>query len=75
MTWEQSIHEEAEIRAQEMAQEMAEERAEKIAQEKQLETARNFIKLGLPLEQIAQGTGLPLEQILKLQKDMQTVNI
>lgn len=91
MTWEQSIHEEAEIRAEEMAQEMAQERAEKIAQkiaeemsekiaekklqEKQLETARNFINLGLPLEQIAQGTGLPLEQILKLQKDMQTVNI
>lgn len=79
MTWEQSIHEEAKIRAEEMAEEIAEERAKEIAenkvQEKQVETARNFINMGLPLEQIAQGTGLSLEKLLDLQKNMQSKKI
>jgi predicted transposase/invertase (TIGR01784 family) len=30
------------------------------------ETARNFKKIGIPVEQIAQGTGLSLEEIAKL---------
>ena len=41
------------------------------AQQKAVEAARNFltINVGTP-EQIAQGTGLPLEQVLELQKEL-----
>ena len=44
-------------------------------QQKALETARKFLKmnLGNP-EQIAQGTGLPLEQVLDLQKELTPAN-
>ncbi|MBQ3923774.1 MAG: hypothetical protein II707_10785 [Spirochaetales bacterium] len=31
-----------------------------------LETARNFLRMGLSTEQVAQGTGLSLEEINKL---------
>ena len=31
-----------------------------------LETARNFLRMGLSKEQVAQGTGLSLEEIQKL---------
>ena len=31
-----------------------------------LETARNFLQMGLSQEQVAQGTGLSLEEIQKL---------
>lgn len=38
-------------------------------QQKALETAENLLKMNvLTAEQIAQGTGLPLEQVLELQK-------
>lgn len=41
------------------------------AQEKAVEDARNFIAMNvLTPEQIAQGTGLPLEQVLELQKEL-----
>jgi len=40
-------------------------------QRKQLENskqiARNFLEMGMPITQIAQGTGLPLETVLELQ--------
>lgn len=40
-------------------------------QEKAVEAARSFIAMNvLTSEQIAQGTGLPLEQVLELQKEM-----
>jgi predicted transposase/invertase (TIGR01784 family) len=35
-------------------------------QEKTVEIARNFKKLGIPVEQIIQGTGLSVEDIAKL---------
>ena len=33
---------------------------------KAIETARNFLKMGLSIEQVAQGTGLSIEEITKL---------
>jgi hypothetical protein len=35
-------------------------------EEGKFEVARNFLKMGLPLDQIAQGTGLPIEEISAL---------
>ena len=44
-------------------------------QEKAEEAARNFLAMNvLTPEQIAQGTGLPLEQVLNLQKDSVPAN-
>ena len=40
------------------------------AEQKALETARNFIDLNVPYEQIAQGTGLPLETVKELAKEV-----
>jgi len=37
-----------------------------------IETAKNFLKMELTLEQIAEGTGLPLEKIQELQKELST---
>jgi predicted transposase/invertase (TIGR01784 family) len=34
--------------------------------EKAIETAKNFLKMGLSVEQVAQGTGLSLEEVSKL---------
>ena len=46
------------------------------AQEKAVEAARSFLAMNvLTAEQIAQGTGLPLEQVLKLQKDFAPVPV
>ena len=39
---------------------------ERGAYQKALETARKFISMGLSPEQVAQGTSLPLEVVLKL---------
>ena len=36
------------------------------AEQAKIETAKNFIKMGFPLEQVAQGTDLPLETVQKL---------
>ena len=36
------------------------------AHEKAIETAKNFLKIGIPIEQIAQGTGLSVDEIKKL---------
>jgi hypothetical protein len=35
-------------------------------QEERLEVARNFKRMGIPIPQIAQGTGLSIEDIAKL---------
>jgi hypothetical protein len=35
-----------------------------------LDDAKNFLKMGLSPEQVAQGTGLPLRTIKKIQKDL-----
>ena len=36
------------------------------AYQKALETARNLLSMGLSPEQVAQGTGLPLEKVFEL---------
>ena len=33
-----------------------------------IETAKNFLKMGLSLDQVAKGTGLTIEQVKKLSK-------
>ena len=38
-------------------------------QEGKIETAKNLIKMGLTLEQVAQGTGLSLEEVEQLAAD------
>ena len=40
------------------------------AYEKAVETAKNFISMGLSIEQISRGTGLSLETIQQLEKDL-----
>ena len=39
------------------------------AYEKAIETAKNFLSMGLSIEQIARGTGLSQETIQQLEKD------
>ena len=39
------------------------------AYEKAVETAKNFLSMGLSIEQISRGTGLSLETIKQLEKD------
>ena len=34
--------------------------------QKAIETAKNFLKMGIPIEQVAQGTGLSIDEINKL---------
>ena len=41
------------------------------AYQEKLETAKNFISMGLSIEQISRGTGLSLETIQQLEKDLQ----
>jgi predicted transposase/invertase (TIGR01784 family) len=36
--------------------------------ESKKEIALNFLKMGLPVNQIAEGTGLPIEEIEQLRK-------
>ena len=61
MTWQQTIDEEKEISREEGAQQNA------------IANAKNFLKmnLGTP-EQISQGTGLPLEQVLAIKEELKT---
>ena len=40
------------------------------AEQAKIETAKNFLKLGLPIEKVAQGTGLSLEQIQELKESL-----
>ena len=35
-------------------------------EEKAFEIARNFLSMGLPVEQVVKGTGLPIEKIQNL---------
>ena len=37
------------------------------SQQKAIETAKNFISMGLSIEQVAQGTGLPIDTVKNLQ--------
>ena len=40
------------------------------AEQAKIETAKTFLKLGLPIEKVAQGTGLSLEQIQELKESL-----
>ena len=41
------------------------------AEQNKIETAKKFISMGLPLEQIAKGTGLSLEKVQELANNQQ----
>ena len=56
--------------AQDLAKNMAEEIAEEKATEKSLETAKNLLDNNISAELVAKCTGLPLEQVLQLQKEL-----
>ena len=78
MTWEQEMKIQSEIRAKkiakEMAPKMAEEIGQKIAEEmaekKAIETAKNLLENGVAVELVAKCTGLSLEEVLNLQKEV-----
>ncbi|EOH95405.1 hypothetical protein [Enterococcus pallens] len=40
-------------------------------EENKIETAINFLKMGLSPEQVAQGTGLSIEQVKELERQLQ----
>ena len=40
------------------------------AYEKAIETAKSFLSMGLSIEQISRGTGLSLETLQQLEKDL-----
>ena len=53
-------------KAEEFAREMAEKEREKATRESQIQIARNLLAMGLSVEQVAQGTGLTIEEVSKL---------
>ncbi len=59
--------------AQEMREEGRAEGIEEGQQKKAIETAKNFLINGTDVGLIAKCTGLPLEQVLELQKELQPV--
>ncbi|MDE5614565.1 MAG: hypothetical protein K2I74_07980, partial [Treponemataceae bacterium] len=85
MTWEQEMKEQVKERAEVLALELVEERAEELAQELAeeareetraevaVETARNFLAMGISPEKVAQGTGLPLAQVEQLRQEASAV--
>ncbi len=67
----QSFNQGKEVGLQEGIQQGLQQGVQQGAQQKVLENARSFLAMKvLSPEQIAQGTGLPLEQILELQKQI-----
>ena len=58
MTWEQEMKEQAHFLAEE------------IAEEKAIETAKNMLDNDISAELVEKCTGLPLEQVLQLQKEV-----
>ncbi|MBQ9206426.1 MAG: hypothetical protein IJ158_06890 [Treponema sp.] len=44
-------------------------------QENKIENSRNFLKLGVSPETVAQGCTLPLEEVLALKKELETETI
>lgn len=65
MTWQEEVELQADLAAKKAREEALEEKA--------IETARKMIDKGIPSEIIAECTSLPLEQVLELQKQLQTV--
>ena len=57
----------------EIVQKEAQEMREEGREEKAVETTKNLLRTQLSVQQIAECTGLPLEQVLELQKELQPV--
>ena len=55
---------------EEIVQKRREEGIEVGKEEKAIETAKNLFEMQLSPEQISKATGLPLEQVLELQKSL-----
>ena len=70
MTWEQEINIKVKEARAEARAEALEEGVERGHIEKAIETAKNLLRTNLPLQQIAECTGLPLEQVIELQKSL-----
>ena len=68
MTWEQEINIKVKEARAEARAEALEEGVERGHIEKAIETAKNLFEMQLSAEQISKCTGLPLEQVLELQK-------
>ena len=58
------------MKSEELRAELARKEAR---EEKAVETARNFLDLGVSPEQVSKGTGLSLEQVLEIQKESKLV--
>ena len=70
MTWEQEIEEAKQYAREEAREEGLREGREEGRAEERLETAKNFLKKHYEPSDIAECTGLPLEQVLALQKEI-----
>ena len=57
----------------EIVQKEAQEMREEVREEKAVETTKNLLRTQLSVQQIAECTGLPLEQVLELQKELMEV--
>ena len=66
MTTERDIHNQIAYARDEGVEEGIEIGMEKGSRQKALETARAFLRLGIPAETVAQGTGLSLEEVKEL---------
>ena len=60
----------AEEKAKGMANDIAKDMAKDIVQESALETAKNFLTKNIKPSVIAECTGLPLEKVLQVQKEI-----
>lgn len=67
MTWQEEVELQADLAAKKAYQEGFDDAA--------IETARNFLEMGLSPEQVAKGSTLPLEKVLELQKEASLVKV
>lgn len=66
---ERSLHERANMISS-AKEEGREEGREEGANEKAIKLAKNFLKMGLTVKQVAEGSELPLEKVIELKKQM-----
>ncbi len=70
MTWEQELKIQSKEIAEKIAPIMAKNMAEGMVQKNAIETAKNFLENGTDANLVAKCTGLSLEQVLALQKEV-----
>ena len=70
MTWEQEIEEAKQYAREEAREEALEEGREEGLSQGRIETAKNMLMNNISLEMAAKCTGLPLDQVLALQKEI-----